>query len=388
MKRFIRYALECLICFILVKFFDSCNWFSADNQLDSVSNQMTQLYRDGEFRMSLNLDKEPYDTVRDGLAREMYTKVRILCWIMTTPKNHWRKARHIKNTWGNRCNRLIFISTETDNRLPTVKVPALEGYDTLWGKTREAFRYIYQHHFHEAEWFLKADDDSFVILENLRFYLSNFNTSDPFYFGHKFKAYIKSGYMQGGSGYVLSKEALRRFVEIGLENPVKCNDTEWPEDVQIGICMENLDCKGMDTRDSYGRDRFLPISLETHLTLGIVDDTWLWEMHPSFYPVQKGFDCCSDTAIGFHQLTPNQMYLYYYLIYRVNAYGIQDIRTEIQSKPQLPPDVNFQALPFSGPSTSDLIWTKRLKKREKMELEKYPQSEPETSSLSENLQRR
>lgn len=54
-----------------------------------------------------------------------------------------------------------------------------------------------------------------------------------------------------------------------------------------GLCMENLNCKGMDTRDSYGRDRFLPVSLETHLTLGIVEDTWLWEMHPSFYPVQK-----------------------------------------------------------------------------------------------------
>jgi hypothetical protein len=111
-------------------------------------------------------------------------------------------------------------------------------------------------------------------------------------------------------------------------------------------------------------------------------------------------------------MTPNQMYLYYYLIYRVNAYGIQDIRTEIQSKPQHSPDVNlqvkaksynessftffyyflryklFQALPFSGPSTSDLIWTKHLKKREKLELEKYPQSESATSSLSENLQRR
>jgi hypothetical protein len=61
-----------------------------------------------------------------------------------------------------------------------------------------------------------------------------------------------------------------------------------------------------------------------------------------FYVFLQGFDCCSDTAIGFHQLTPNQMYLYYYLIYRVNAYGIQDIRTEIQSKPQLPPDVNLQ----------------------------------------------
>ncbi len=128
--------------------------------------------------------------------------------------------------------------------------------------------------------------------------------------------------------------------------------------------MENLDCKGMDTRDSYGRDRFLPISLETHLTLGIVDDTWLWPMGNASFLLPRskgvlilkfnplvlfifmfsfqGFDCCSDTAIGFHQLTPNQMYLYYYLIYRVNAYGIQDIRTEIQSKPQLPPDVNFQ----------------------------------------------
>lgn len=62
MKRFMRYALECLISFMLVKFFNSCKWLSADNQLDSVSNQMTQLYRDGEFRMSLNLDKEPSDT--------------------------------------------------------------------------------------------------------------------------------------------------------------------------------------------------------------------------------------------------------------------------------------------------------------------------------------
>ena len=54
MKRFLRYALECLICFILVEFF-------VDYKLHSVSNPMTQLNRDGEFRMSLNVDKEPYD---------------------------------------------------------------------------------------------------------------------------------------------------------------------------------------------------------------------------------------------------------------------------------------------------------------------------------------
>ena len=50
--------------------------------------------------------------------------------------------------------------------------------------------------------------------------------------------------------------------------------------------MDNLGCKVMDSRDVYGRERFLPIVLESHLTLGITDDTWLWEIHPSFYKIK------------------------------------------------------------------------------------------------------
>lgn len=57
--------------------------------------------------------------------------------------------------------------------------------------------------------------------------------------------------------------------------------------ISTGRCMENLKCKGMDTRDSYGRDRFLPVSLPIHLTLGIAEDTWLWDMHPSYYQIER-----------------------------------------------------------------------------------------------------
>ncbi|XP_057379261.1 LOW QUALITY PROTEIN: glycoprotein-N-acetylgalactosamine 3-beta-galactosyltransferase 1-like [Daphnia carinata] len=405
MKLFLRYSLELLVSFVLLQFFHSTSWFSPDHQSSILSNQLIKFYRSGQSNLSFNTVMEPYDTIRDDLAREMFTKIRVLCWIMTAPRNHWKKARHVKNTWGKRCNKLVFVSTETDNRLPTVKIAAVEGYDNLWGKTREAFRYVWEHYREEADWFLKADDDSFVILENLRYYLSIFNTSDPLYFGHKFKAYIKSGYMQGGSGYikfsrdlaqvlynlvmkigyVLSKEALRRFVEIGLEDPTKCSATEWPEDVEIGRCMENMKCEGMDTRDSYGRNRFLPVSLPIHLTLGIVEDTWLWDMHPSYYPIQGGFDCCSDTAIGFHQLTASDMYLYDYLIYRVNPYGVKDVRLEIQFRPHTPPDVELQEPPYPGPSAADRIWLKELRNRERSELERFGQTESKYYS-EENFQ--
>ena len=40
----------------------------------------------------------------------------------------------------------------------------------------------------------------FIVPENLRYFLSNYNTSEALYFGHRFKAYLPKGYMQGGSG--------------------------------------------------------------------------------------------------------------------------------------------------------------------------------------------
>lgn len=78
------------------------------------------------------------------------------------------------------------------------------------------------------------------MLENLRYMLSMYNASDPIAFGHKFKPFVKQGYFSGGAGYVLSKEATKRFVEKGLDDKANCrSDPGGAEDVEMGRPISN-----------------------------------------------------------------------------------------------------------------------------------------------------
>merc|ERR1719450_222276 len=101
------------------------------------------------------------------------------------------------------------MSTQEDVSLGADKLDVEDGRNGLWTKVKLACKHVFLNHFDDYDWFMKADDDTFVIIENLKAMLSQYDTNEPIHFGHHSKAL--GGYFSGGAGYVLSKEALKKF---------------------------------------------------------------------------------------------------------------------------------------------------------------------------------
>lgn len=215
---------------------------------------------------------------------KIHDQVRILCWVLTYPHNHQTKAKAVKETWGKRCNKLVFISTSLDNDLDVLLVNVTEDRIHLWGKTKQGIQQVYEKYGNDYDWFLKADDDTWIFMENLRNFLYAYSPDMPIYFGCKFKPYVPQGYMSG-SGYVLSREAVRRLNEEALINAQMCrNGTEGTEDVEIGRCLYNVGVLAGDSRDSIGRSRFLPFPPDGHIR-NLFGESWL--DNSTFYEIKK-----------------------------------------------------------------------------------------------------
>ncbi|KAL7041675.1 hypothetical protein ACKWTF_000849 [Chironomus riparius] len=291
-----------------------------------------------------------------SLADELTRDVRVLCWVLTMPENHKKKAIHVKNTWGKRCTKLLFMSTTADSNLNTIGLPVQETRSSLWDKTRFALQYVYNYHFDEADWFLKADDDSYFIMENVRYMLSQYHSKTSLYFGHRYASiHADSGYMAGG-GYILSKKALEKFVTKLMHDKDNCKITnEGAEDLELGKCFENQTLF-IDDRDKLKQKRFFPAGIMEHINPKTSNNAYWYNRMLYYDSKYGGLECCSDLLVNLHYINPREMYMLEHLFYKAHPFGLDKNSTET-----LPPKISLNEIIKSSDEPSNATEFKNYK---------------------------
>lgn len=274
---------------------------------------------------------------------------RILCAVFTYEKNHKTKAVSVDKTWGKRCDKTIFLTNFASETIPElnstdqgpnfVNLNKTSDYSKLTIKTIETLLYVYKNLIDEFDWVLKADDDTFVIVENLRYFLSQKCPDELKTYGFKYEPRSPERFTyefnSGGAGYLISNKSVRLFAEEYLNNLTFCRDITGAEDADIARCLYKLGVTPGDSRDKKGRERFHPLSFQEMWSLP--SDHWTFKY--SKYPIKrvsqcilfksiigkifkkkfilKGEECCSNSTISFHYTSNEKMLQLDYLLYNL-----------------------------------------------------------------------
>lgn len=273
--------------------------------------------------------------------------IKVLCFIPIISTDHDARALDVRNTWGKRCDKLLFASNVTDSDIGAVKINvSTEDWAHLWEKQRETMRHIWEVYGNEYDWFMKADLDTYVIVENLKAYLASeeiqSKKDEPLILGRRVSrreekwyqgfdhnktlvdeflktSHNKFHYTMGGAGYVMNQKYMEKLYKVMDEHFCLSTEKEmtFPEDVGINFCMGNIGVYPYNTRDELGRERFHLKSPEALFNVdGNDKSAWLYKVHRDVGGIKGGVDCCSPASITFHHVKgPGALYDFERMIY-------------------------------------------------------------------------
>ncbi|WKY02412.1 hypothetical protein Q1695_016010 [Nippostrongylus brasiliensis] len=252
----------------------------------------------------------------------LFDEVKIFCWVTTKPSNFRGKCEAVMNTWGRDCNRIIFVSNETDDVLPVLVFEGEEFWRGLSNKTQKALKWIYGNVLNQYEWFLKADDDTYVHMTNLRHLLRKYSPNKALAFGHKYqKPNSNYYYHSGGAGYAISRRGVQRIVKDGLlGGNCSAEAKVVTEDVFVGKCLSKLGATVMDGADENGAHRFFPVAVWDYLHQYRLPP---WLNRTSVTKLKPSYSCCSPHFMAMNYAANNLEYLADYLLHRLRPFGAE-----------------------------------------------------------------
>ena len=115
------------------------------------------------------------------------------------------------------------------------------------------------------DWVYISDDDTYLIVENLKYFLRDYPQDEINYLGFNFPMFDtmerrKLVFAHGGSGYALSIPALKRLLTQGIDGTRRCIPSKHDgtyADINVAWCLGKLNVNVKDTADRKGRERFL-----------------------------------------------------------------------------------------------------------------------------------
>jgi hypothetical protein len=170
-----------------------------------------------------------------------------IVFIVITGVKRLHHAHIAARTWVRHIppSNLFFYSDHNCSNLPNCRnVGAAE--ERRWIKTKvvSAFTEIYQQYSHK-KWFMKLDDDTFLVTDHLLKLLSHYNSSHLHYVGRYYDNWGDQ-YCEGGAGYLFSHGLMKEMMTSGKYRDCMMTMCFYPyEDVCTGKCMKmlyDLDC--------------------------------------------------------------------------------------------------------------------------------------------------
>lgn len=204
------------------------------------------------------------------------------------------KVAAVNKTWASRCDKHFYVICSKMERHDFLNIDVPDDRNHLIHKIQAAYRLVYEKYIDDFDYVLKADDDTYIVVENLKYLLWHYNANEPGYLGYHFNKFVDSGYMSGGAGYVISNRGFRSLVERGYNGglcPIekRSEDPENSEDVETGRCLEASGVPVWSSLDVEGRQTFHPYTLERHLMGNLPAFMYSWSKDP----VQTVRPCCN-----------------------------------------------------------------------------------------------